>query len=240
MLWLAENGRSNHLIDKALQAVRVAVREGIRRDELLHDPTKAIEALVFHYQEKGVLKPYEARLLVEKLTERDMKLALLLGLCGMRMGEVRGLRYEDVRGDTINIQNNYVDDEGDKAPKCHSSRMVFLPEHIQQDLASGTGYVFPNRSKKGKPACTGYFRNLFIKALELIGITEEEQKKRFLSFHSLRHTFVTLGRSAGIPDMMIQALAGHKSAAMMNHYSHGAQIIDIGEAREKYKMAIGL
>jgi hypothetical protein len=38
---------------------------------------------------------------------------------------------------------------------------------------------------------------------------------------------------AGLPDITVQALAGHKSAEMMNHYSHAAQVIDFSEARKK-------
>ena len=45
----------------------------------------------------------------------------------------------------------------------------------------------------------------------------------------MRHTFVTLARMAGVPDITVQALAGHKSAEMMNRYSHAAQVIDFEE-----------
>jgi len=59
------------------------------------------------------------------------------------------------------------------------------------------------------------------------------QVARNLTLHGLRHTFVTLGRLSGIPDLVIQALAGHKSSAMMEHYSHASQVIDFDEARKK-------
>ncbi len=69
--------------------------------------------------------------------------------------------------------------------------------------------------------------------LESIGITKEQQKERNLTFHGMRHTFVTLARMAGLPDITVQALAGHKSAEMMNRYSHAAQVIDFSEARNR-------
>jgi integrase len=65
-----------------------------------------------------------------------------------------------------------------------------------------------------------------------------EQKQRNLTFHGLRHTFITLGRLAGISDMEIQALAGHKSGAMMERYSHASQVLDYEAAREKLEKAI--
>ncbi|MDR2210329.1 MAG: tyrosine-type recombinase/integrase [Spirochaetaceae bacterium] len=51
---------------------------------------------------------------------------------------------------------------------------------------------------------------------------DSEQLRRNISFHSCRHSFITLGRQAGIPDLEIQALAGHKSGAIMERYSHAA------------------
>ena len=41
-----------------------------------------------------------------------------------------------------------------------------------------------------------------------------------LSFHSLRHTAVSLMKNAGIPDAAIMALVGHESAAMSHRYTH--------------------
>ena len=40
------------------------------------------------------------------------------------------------------------------------------------------------------------------------------------SFHSLRHTSVSLLKDAGIPDAVVMALVGHESAAMSHRYTH--------------------
>ena len=40
------------------------------------------------------------------------------------------------------------------------------------------------------------------------------------TFHSLRHTFVSLSGNAGIPLHFIQAIVGHTSTAMTRHYYH--------------------
>jgi integrase len=39
-------------------------------------------------------------------------------------------------------------------------------------------------------------------------------------FHSLRHSFVTLLRDAGVPQAAVQALTGHKTRAMLETYTH--------------------
>jgi integrase len=96
-----------------------------------------------------------------------------------------------------------------------------------------------------------FFRYVIGKELAAIGIPGiwkgkdatpadyvNEQKRRNLTFHGLRHTFITLGRLAGITDFEIQALAGHKSGAMMERYSHAAQVLDFSSAKEKLEMAV--
>ncbi len=45
-------------------------------------------------------------------------------------------------------------------------------------------------------------------------------REQYLSFHSIRHTSVTLLKEAGIPDAAIMALVGHDSVAMSQHYTH--------------------
>ena len=41
-----------------------------------------------------------------------------------------------------------------------------------------------------------------------------------LSFHSLRHTNVSLLKDAGIPDAVVMAMVGHSSTAMSHRYTH--------------------
>jgi integrase len=41
-----------------------------------------------------------------------------------------------------------------------------------------------------------------------------------LSFHSLRHTAVSLLKDAGVPDAVVMALVGHESSAMSMRYTH--------------------
>jgi integrase len=43
------------------------------------------------------------------------------------------------------------------------------------------------------------------------------------SFHSLRHTAVSLLKDAGIPDAVVVALVGHESSAMSHRYTHVAK-----------------
>jgi integrase len=106
--------------------------------------------------------------------------------------------------------------------------------------------------RPGEPLGNNFFRRALTTELLAIGINkvtkdkdgkeiidDSEQRRRNITFHGLRHTFVTLGRLAGIAGMEIQALAGHRSGTMMERYSHASQVLDFTEAREKLEKAIG-
>jgi len=103
------------------------------------------------------------------------------------------------------------------------------------------------------PVTEQFFRHALERELTEIGIPGEwprwnkekvpegyinEQKRRNLTFHSLRHTYITLGRIAGITDIEIQALAGHKDARMMDNYTHAGQVLDFKTAREKLEKVL--
>jgi integrase len=45
-----------------------------------------------------------------------------------------------------------------------------------------------------------------------------------ISFHSLRHTAVSLLKDAGIPDAVVMALVGHESTAMSHRYTHVGKV----------------
>lgn len=57
-------------------------------------------------------------------------------------------------------------------------------------------------------------------ALELTGVSREEQKRRFISFHSWCYYFNTILRSNNISDSKVQSLTGYSTLAMTEHYPH--------------------
>jgi len=268
LLWMAEKGLSGHRINRVLQMMRVAVRDAVSREELSRDPFKGVGEAAEITKAKGILTPEEVNQLIKApINDLRYRLSLLLGvLCGMRLGEVRGLKWEDIDGSLIHIRHNWIDGEGIKAPKCKGGsvrqniRTVPLPRPVLVILDAlkekainpiPEAFVFEGNDC---PLSKGFFRHGFEVELGIIDIPGEwprwkkdktpdgyvnEQRKRNLTFHSLRHTFITLGRLAGITDLEIQTLAGHKSGAMMEHYTHAGQVLDFTSAREKLEKAVG-
>jgi integrase len=267
LLWASDRGMSGRKINMVLQAMRVPVRYALEREEIDRDPFRSIGKAVEMPKEKGILTPDEVtRLIAAPAADPRYRLAMLLGcLCCMRMGEIRGLQWGDIKDGLIHIRHNWQDGEGMKAPKCkggtvrENPRTVPLPSSIAAILETLRGlnpapdaFVFDSFRRDGEPVSKYFFRYVLDKELSAIGIPgmwkgkgaapagyANEQKRRNLTFHALRHTFITLGRLAGISDLEIQALAGHKSGAMMENYSHAAQVLDFAAAREKLEKAVG-
>ena len=129
----------------------------------------------------------------------------------------------------ITVQHNFIDIEGVKQPKYNSTRKVPITADVQKilDIArknafntSPESYVLESPLTPGKPLCNNFFREGVTKELESIGITATQQRERILTCHSLRHTFITLAQLSGVPDVVIRALAGHKSEQVQRKYSH--------------------
>jgi integrase len=242
---------SGRRANAVLQAVRVAVRWAVDNEEIPADPFRKLGEVSEVINEKGVLT-FEERNKLNNLPVKDCRsrLVMLLGsYCGMRRGEMRGLRWGDILdNDLIHIQHSYNNTEGLKPPKYNSIRKVPITSHVKRLLdmtlkqskkldldTSADGFILASHHSKykGKPLSNNFYRSGVAKELESIGVSEAEQEKRDVTCHSLRHTFITLARLSGIPDVEIQALAGQKSAQVMAKYSHVPQVIDFDAARRK-------
>ena len=121
-----------------MQSMRIAVRYAVKREDLDRDPFKRINDIPDTPKEKGVLTPAELRKLAT-ISAKDprLKAIVLLGAyCGLRRGEIRGLRWGDVdaEGGVIHVRHNWIDGEGDKTPKCGSARMVPLSDTVTETL----------------------------------------------------------------------------------------------------------
>lgn len=97
------------------------------------------------------------------------------------------------------------------------------------------GYVMPklaNDYERGTGRLTHHTQRIF----ERCGIKTHadapngQRRRAVVSFHSLRHTFVSMSANAGVPLALVQAIVGHSSPAMTRHYFH--------ESADALKMAV--
>jgi integrase len=155
---------------------------------------------------------------------------------------MRGLQWGDIADGLITVQHNYIDGEGVKLPKYNSVRKVPITSAVQKVLdfaqvqantIDPNKFILESPKNKGNPVSNNFFRDRIEIELLNLGITSTQQDERFLSCHSLRHTFITLAQLSGIPEVEVQALAGHKNSSITRKYTHVPQVIDFNEARRK-------
>ena len=69
------------------------------------------------------------------------------------------------------------------------------------------------------PVRTAYFLHHFRKILNTIGISYDEQEKRYLDFHGWRH-FYNSNIRGSVPDEILRKFIGYKTEAMTDKYDH--------------------
>jgi len=271
LLWLQDKGKGTRTMNIALQALRVAVRRWAR-SRRLQDPLEGYQKAAENTKGRGALSLAEVQALIEcrtlpplpakkgqgrrkarspkerKLDPRARVGVLLSCLAGLRLGECRGLRWEDVNEKTgvITVKQSVPAFEKEpRAPKWGSTGEVPVPSILLHELKAlaehsvfgKTGYVLYSEVE-GQPVGTETLRNGFERMMDAIGIDKKARVERRLSFHSCRHTFVSLSRLSGIPDFLVQRYARHRSPVMMETYSH-SNILDIAEARKMIDSTVG-
>ena len=144
---------------------------------------------------------------------------LTLGFCGLRFGELRALRVEDVdversrllvRHSVVRVNGVYV--EG--LPKTHERREVpVAPSVMNVILGECVGkqpgdLLFPGNAHGkwlGEQSARG--KGWYARAIAAAGVPA-------LTLHDLRHTAASIAISSGANVKAVQRMLGHKTASM--------------------------
>lgn len=182
------------------------------------------------------------------------KAAILLALfAGLRRGEIRGLRWGDIdrTNKVIDIRHNYVRFDGDKSPKKDSTGILPLAPEIDsilddlQTLREKLGYDKPDDfvlpgSTREDAVSDVTLRRGWERALEGIGIDEEQRKTRNLVLHGARHTYTTrLLDSGELSPAEVAKLTRHKDLSMLSRYGGHVQPETLEKGRKALSMKKG-
>ncbi len=141
----------------------------------------------------------------------------------MRTGEVRALRWDDIKENKILVHSNYTLTHGLKAStKTNKKRWVPLNNRCQDILSSVSKvneYIFPYN----RYAYQSYFYDR-MKELHNAGLTEHRYRP-----YDLRHTAISRWIEAQIPVAQVAAWAGNSSEVIWKHYCNVTQEYEIPE-----------
>lgn len=251
---LYDAGLSSSTIHKALESVKVALREAYKQELITDNVGERLRAVKIKGKEKGILTAEEAAALIKhlkKTTDKDSYerwrylFTAVIYYSGIRNSEIMALTPDcieiiDVKQSRLHVRRGWNEIDGFKTPKNGKERTVTIPTPLAEELlqwsdGNGSELIFYSISDRTKPIYEKHINSNFRDALKAIGITETEQKKRNLSFYSLRHGFNTAMVNSGLGELEIRSVTGHSSVAMTEHYNHetNERLQRQAEAREK-------
>ena len=171
--------------------------------------------------------------LVDMASRESAEFRTLFGIAmytGMRLGDCCKLTWAEV-----DIVRSIIQKVPEKTKKYRRGRPVTIPIHkvladllMQTPIENRTGYVLPQIGEWAALGAKGMGRihhrigKIFHNAGIVTSVKVEGRKWKApeASFHSLRHTFVSMSANAGVPLHIVQAIVGHESTAMTRHYYH--------------------
>lgn len=154
---------------------------------------------------------YDIRLIVTAAQGTEYELYILLAIwMGLRMSEIRGLRWDHIKGNVMRIRRAKVD-QGDKVTKTFTSqRDLPIPDRIMKLLEEA-----PHTSEYVVPQSRHYIYENFQKLCKRAGVSQHYR------FHDLRHINASIMLKEHIPNKYAQERMGHATEHMLKTvYQH--------------------
>jgi integrase len=229
---LVAAGLSGSTVRNVVMPLRVICRRAIEDDQLAVNPTANLRLPQGAGRRERVATAEEAAELLDALPAADRALWATAFYAGLRRGELRGLRWEDVDEacGVIRVCRGWDDVEGAIEPKSQKGtrevplvgtlRLILL-EHKARTGRRAADLVF------GRTASESFTPNNIAKraakAWAAANIERQEQNKPPLTpigLHELRHSFVSMMHDAGFSLERIGDYVGHSSTYMTDRYRH--------------------
>jgi len=145
---------------------------------------------------------------------RDSTMLLFTHLCGLRVGEVAALRFDDVLDANGTVRDEMTLDAA--RTKSKRARKIFLPKQMQRQLQAYVssvskrqqhGYLFSTQksARFSANSATQHLQRLYARA-GIAGATS----------HSGRRTWLTTLSQKGLSVFVLADMAGHRS---INYFS---------------------
>jgi integrase len=232
--------RSIATANLSLKVARMILAEACRRGLLTSNPAAAVKILK-RTGDRAHRRPFtldELHRLLAQAGDSEWRGLILFGIyTGQRLGDLARLTWQQV--DVAKRVVRFVQQK--TGHRLELPLAAPLADYLLSLPASDDpkAFVFPKSAALTETTTlSNQFRGLLEQAGLIQTATEAKTKsgravhqktkkgrsaKRELnaiSFHSLRHSAVSLLKATGATDAMARAIAGHESAAISQHYTH--------------------
>jgi integrase len=215
-----------------LKTVKMLFRAAKRDGYIIQDPSEFVDYVRRSSQDER--RPFTIGEIkaVLAVADPEWKSLVLFGLyTGQRLGDIATLNWKN-----IDLSKNEIRVKTRKTGKRLTIPIAAPLRKYIDSLPEGdqsAGPVHPRAFEMiRRHGRSGNISNQFSDVLALAGLRKKRthkstgkgrsgrHKSHDLSFHSLRHTAVSLLKDAGIPQAVVQELIGHDSEAMSALYTH--------------------
>jgi integrase len=221
---LVEQKFASGTIRNIFNIVKKALQVAVRRNYLIDNPCKNIVLPKTTTKKINALSLQDQRKLEEfALKEKDCSPVILALYSGMRIGEISGLKWEDIdfEKNLIHVKRTIARITNEKntsrktmlisgSPKSlTSARVIPLADNLKNYLlekkaSSITKHVISCNGGIAEPRIISY---RFKKMIQKINIAD-------IRFHSLRHTFATRCLERGVDIASLSQILGHHSTKL--------------------------
>lgn len=217
---LHSGGKSPSTIRNAIVPVRVIFRRAIRSGEVSTNPCTDLDLPAVRGRRKHIPSPAEAAALLTALPREDRGLWATALYAGLRRGELRALRWEDIdlKAGVIHVRQAMDSRGAIIAPKSAAgTRTVpmakvlrgYLKQHRLQ--AGASQYVFGSGSHPFHPGAVAMRAR---KAWTTAKLTP-------IGLHDARHTAASVLIAAGVNVKALSTYMGHSSITItLDLYGH--------------------
>lgn len=192
---LVEKSFSVSTINSTMKTLKIILSAAFRDRVIAHNPFDYLESYKKEENTRDAFTLDEVQLLIREMPEEFRKFTAFLALTGMRISEAIGVQDEDIKQGNGFI---YID----MKRQFNNGKYKPLKTKLQRPVL-----IIPevNDLKGFEPIRLQWFYKLFQK----IKPNFKDADERNLSFHSLRHFFITNAKVFGINPLFVEVLAGH-------------------------------
>lgn len=229
-LQIAE-GKAETTANMEVKTLRIVFNLARRQGIILTNPAEAVDFLDGESQIRSPFSLEQVTAILNK-ADKEWRGLILVGLCtGLRIGDASRLKWENINLDRGTISVRVGKRVRGKPRKTLEN--VILPDlenyltSISPECRNPEMPLFPNLSCIQPGGCKG-LSQLFQEIMHAAGVFAREDDReitgkgrRFkdLTFHSLRHTYVSFMANKGVDKEIRKKLAGH-TTDVHDRYTH--------------------
>ena len=228
------DGKSAATANMVLKTLRIPLNLARRQGLIFTNPAEAVEVLPADSSVRDVFTPEQISRILAAADVEWRGMILVARYCGLRLGDAARLTWKNVDS---NVGQMVLRFHPQKTRRGATRREHEIPLHPQVEeyllripLKSKRpdAALFPSLSQQGLSGCNGLSAQ-FQKIMAKAGVFSEEDTRKLegkgrrfnnLTFHSLRHTFISRLANAGVAQEVRMKLSGHTSEVHQRYTHH--------------------